>query len=157
MRSVNTSAGWTRPAAERDRSLAENGSDTHLGVSYTIAVIRAQLAFRDDEQLPAGLRERKKVKTRLAIEDAALALFDEQGYDDTTVEQIAERAEVSTTTFFRYFPSKAEVVLSDCVEATAGHPQSGGRPAGGGERSRRRAASTSDRLGPGDRCGAHGA
>jgi len=60
-----------------------------------------------------GLRSRKKAKTRLAIEDAALDLFDEHGYDAATVDQIADRAEVSTTTFFRYFPSKAEVVLSD--------------------------------------------
>jgi AcrR family transcriptional regulator len=51
------------------------------------------------------------LKTRLAIEDAALALFSEHGFEATTVEQIAERAEVSTTTFFRYFPTKADVVL----------------------------------------------
>jgi AcrR family transcriptional regulator len=62
---------------------------------------------------PAGLRSRKKAKTRLAIEDAALTLFEGQGYDATTVEEIAERAEVSVTTFFRYFPTKAEVLLSD--------------------------------------------
>jgi AcrR family transcriptional regulator len=73
----------------------------------------AQVAFRQQEPRLEGLRSRKKAKTRVAIEDAALELFDEQGYDSTTVEQIAERAEVSTTTFFRYFPSKAEVLLSD--------------------------------------------
>ena len=39
--------------------------------------------------------------------------FVEQGYEATTVEEITERADVSTTTFFRYFPSKAEVLLSD--------------------------------------------
>lgn len=49
----------------------------------------------------------------MAIEDAALGLFEAQGYEATTVDQIAARAEVSTTTFFRYFPSKAEVLLSD--------------------------------------------
>jgi len=78
-------------------------------------MIPAQVAFRQalDDPKPDGLRERKKAKTRLAIEDAALALFDTQGYEATTVEEIAARAEVSTTTFFRYFPSKAEVVLSD--------------------------------------------
>jgi AcrR family transcriptional regulator len=79
-------------------------------------MISAQVALRQDDELPTGLRPRKKIKTRLAIEDAALALFDEHGYDETTVEQIAELAEVSTTTFFRYFPSKAEVVLSHYPE-----------------------------------------
>jgi AcrR family transcriptional regulator len=79
-------------------------------------MISAQVAFRQEPELAVGLRSRKKIKTSLAIEDAALALFDEQGYDATTVEQIAERAEVSTTTFFRYFPSKADVVLSNYSE-----------------------------------------
>jgi AcrR family transcriptional regulator len=60
-----------------------------------------------------GLRSRKKARTRLAIEDAALELFAAQGYEATSVDEIAERAEVSTTTFFRYFPSKAEVILTD--------------------------------------------
>jgi transcriptional regulator GlxA family with amidase domain len=53
-----------------------------------------------------GLRERKKTKTRAAIREHALRLFREQGYEATTVEQIAEAAEVSHSTFFRYFPTK---------------------------------------------------
>jgi AcrR family transcriptional regulator len=72
------------------------------------------VVFREQElEAPDGRRSRKKRQTRLAIEDAALSLFVEQGYDATTVEEITERADVSTTTFFRYFPGKAEVVLSD--------------------------------------------
>src|SRR6516164_8846769 len=92
-------------------------------------MISAQIVYRPETEEPEGLRSRKKVKTRLAIEDAALALFDEQGYEATTVEEIAERAEVSTTTFFRYFPSKAEVLLSDHGEQLpALHTAIVGRP-----------------------------
>ncbi|MFF5155051.1 TetR/AcrR family transcriptional regulator [Streptomyces sp. NPDC000348] len=60
-----------------------------------------------------GLRERKKTKTREAIRDATYGLVREQGYDATTVEQIAERAEVSPSTVFRYFPTKEDIVLTD--------------------------------------------
>jgi AcrR family transcriptional regulator len=60
-----------------------------------------------------GLRERKKARTRVAIRDVALRLFEEQGYAETTVEQIAEAAEVSPSTYFRYFPTKEAVILID--------------------------------------------
>ncbi len=60
-----------------------------------------------------GLRERKKAKTRAAIREHALRLFREQGYSATTIEQIADAAEVSPATFFRYFPTKEDVVLQD--------------------------------------------
>jgi AcrR family transcriptional regulator len=61
----------------------------------------------------AGLRERKKAKTREAIQRQGLRLFREHGFDATTVEQIAAAADISESTFFRYFPTKAEVVLQD--------------------------------------------
>jgi AcrR family transcriptional regulator len=60
-----------------------------------------------------GLRERKKAKTRAAIQTHALRLFAEQGYEATTIEQIAEAAEISPSTFFRYFPTKEDVVVED--------------------------------------------
>jgi AcrR family transcriptional regulator len=59
------------------------------------------------------LRERKKARTRDAIQSQALRLFRDQGYEATAVSQIAEAAEVSESTFFRYFPTKEDVVMWD--------------------------------------------
>lgn len=60
-----------------------------------------------------GLRERKKIKLRRSVQQEALRLFAEQGYDATTVEQIADAADISTTTFYRYFPTKEDTVFHD--------------------------------------------
>jgi AcrR family transcriptional regulator len=65
------------------------------------------------DEAEVGRRERKKAQTRQALLDAAWALFEEQGYAATTIEDITERVDVSSRTFFRYFPSKEAVVFAD--------------------------------------------
>lgn len=69
--------------------------------------------MRPEGDVPGGLRERKKARTRAAIQHEALRLFREQGYEATAVEQIARAAEISPSTFFRYFRAKEDLVLTD--------------------------------------------
>ncbi|MDP4506352.1 TetR/AcrR family transcriptional regulator [Nonomuraea turcica] len=64
----------------------------------------------------AGLRERKKQRTRRALIDAALRLFEEKGYAETTLAEIATEAEVSTRTFFSYFSGKEDLIFHDSAE-----------------------------------------
>jgi AcrR family transcriptional regulator len=63
-----------------------------------------------------GLRDRKKIQTRRVIRNEAMRLIAENGYANTTVEQIAEAAEVSPSTFFRYFPSKEMVLMANDLD-----------------------------------------
>jgi AcrR family transcriptional regulator len=65
----------------------------------------------------AGLRERKKRATRSAIRDAAMRLFAGQGFGGTTIDQIAEAADVSRATVFTYFPTKEEIVFGEAHAA----------------------------------------
>lgn len=63
-----------------------------------------------------GLRQRKKQKTKEAIYRAAMRLIAKRGYEETTIEQIAEAAEISPSTFFNYFPTKEDVVMHDSYD-----------------------------------------
>jgi AcrR family transcriptional regulator len=65
------------------------------------------------------LRERKKQRTRESIQRTALRLFEKQGYEETTIEQIAAAVEISPSTFFNYFPTKEDVVLFDAYDPVA--------------------------------------
>ncbi|WP_101790155.1 TetR/AcrR family transcriptional regulator [Nonomuraea indica] len=78
-----------------------------------------------------GRRERKKAATRQAIADAALRLFLERGYDRVSIRDIAEAADVSTTTLFKHFPSKEALVFDRDEDREAGLIAAvRGRPAG---------------------------
>jgi len=65
----------------------------------------------EDQASEVGLRERKKQQTRTAIHEAAFHLIEQQGLEATTIEQICAEADVSSRTFFNYFPSKAAAAL----------------------------------------------
>jgi AcrR family transcriptional regulator len=70
-------------------------------------------------QSPVGRRERKKAATRQAIADAALRLFLERGFDQVGVKEIADAADVSTTTLFKHFPSKEALVFDEAADHEA--------------------------------------
>jgi AcrR family transcriptional regulator len=78
----------------------------------------------DEQAPPDSLTDRKRRRAKETIRRAALDLFSERGFDSVSVSDIAERAEVGRTTFFRYFGDKQEVLFSDPAEPIADTPQS---------------------------------
>lgn len=77
----------------------------------------ALFRFEGRKCVSMGLREEKKKKTRKAISDMATKLFIDKGYDNVTIAEIAERAEVSVPTMFNYFPTKESLVFDEDAEA----------------------------------------
>lgn len=69
-----------------------------------------------DETQPLSLRERKKRLAQATIEEAALRLFLQQGYEQTSIQDIADAVIMSPRTFFRYFSSKEEVLFGPMQE-----------------------------------------
>jgi AcrR family transcriptional regulator len=83
----------------------------------------------EEQAQPDSLTDRKRLRAKAAIRRAALELFSERGFDAVSVTDIAERAEVGRTTFFRYFGDKQEVLFSDPAEAAAEASQGPAAPA----------------------------
>jgi AcrR family transcriptional regulator len=72
--------------------------------------------WNDGPVTQPGRREAHKVATRQALQEAALRMFEQHGYAATTVRDIASAAGVTERTFFRYFPSKEDLVLGEIVD-----------------------------------------
>ncbi|MEV0949431.1 TetR family transcriptional regulator [Promicromonospora sp. NPDC050249] len=72
---------------------------------------------RGDTAPPGGLRARKRRQTERRIQAAALALFDRHGFDDVTIEHVADASDVSVATVYRYFVTKENLVLHDPLES----------------------------------------
>jgi AcrR family transcriptional regulator len=70
-----------------------------------------EILHRSNHEPPRSLRDRKRDRTRRMIQAEALRLFTTKGFQATTIEEVAAAADLAPRTFFRYFPSKEEVVF----------------------------------------------
>lgn len=84
--------------------------------SHCIFATAAGIATIREVTAPTGLRERNKRERRRRLEDVALELFERDGYDRTTIEQIAAAAGIAPRTFFSYFATKDDLVLADYTD-----------------------------------------
>ena len=89
-----------------------NSTQTHIPVHPAPAADEAAPPVPPAEERP-GLRERKKEQKRERLQQAAFELFAERGFDNVTVDEVAEHAEVSKSTLFRYFETKEDLLLAD--------------------------------------------
>ncbi|GHO99658.1 hypothetical protein KSF_097060 [Reticulibacter mediterranei] len=69
------------------------------------------ISSQDEKNQLLSLRERKKRLVQTTIEETALQLFQQKGYEQTSIQDIADAVMMSTRTFFRYFASKEEVLF----------------------------------------------
>src|SRR5690554_3974167 len=72
--------------------------------------MKDSISNRGKGENPIGRRERKKEETKKSIVETAIKLFEKQGYNYTTIEQIAEEVDISKVTLYNYFPSKEAIV-----------------------------------------------
>lgn len=101
----------------RSPEVASYSQSSHSGIrnATTTLPYRVRACYSSGmtttEQVLNGRRERKKAATRAAIADAALRLFLERGYDQVSVKDVADAADVAVTTLFQHFPGKEALVF----------------------------------------------
>ncbi len=82
-----------------------------LSVILQVGLFVQESGMAGEKQMTEGIRERKRRETLARIAETGLRLFMAKGYENTTLEEIAEAAGISRRTFFYYFKSKEEIIL----------------------------------------------